>query len=51
MLVLALIVAGVFAYQAINDATDKQVQLNEEVGGSVDDAVQSFKDLVDDNTR
>ena len=51
VLVLALIVAGVFAYQAISDATDKQVQLNEEVGGSVDDAVQSFKDLVEDNTR
>jgi len=51
VLVLALIVAGVFAYQAISGATDKQVQLNEEVGGSFDDAVQSFKDLVDDNTR
>jgi hypothetical protein len=35
----------------LNDATDKQVQLNEEVDGSVDDAVQSFKDLIDDNTR
>ncbi len=51
VLVLALIIAGVFAYQAISGATEKQVQINEEVGGSVDDAVQSFKDLVDDNTR
>jgi serine/threonine-protein kinase len=51
VLVIALIIAGVFAYQAINDATDKQVQLNEEVGGSFDDAVQSFKDLIDNNTR
>ena len=46
-----LIAGGAFAYQAISGASDKQVQLNEEVGGSVDDAVQSFKDLVDDNTR
>jgi serine/threonine-protein kinase len=51
VLVIALVVAGVFAYQAISDATDKQVQLNEDVGGSFDDAVQSFKDLVDQNTR
>jgi serine/threonine-protein kinase len=51
VLVIALIIAGVFAYQAINDATDKQVQLNEEVGGSFGDAVQSFKDLIDNNTR
>ena len=51
VLVLALIIAGVFAYNAISGATDKQVTLNEEVGGSFDDAVQSFKDLVDDNTR
>jgi serine/threonine-protein kinase len=51
VLVLGLIVAGAFAYQAINNASDKQVQINEEVGGSVDDAIQSFKDLVDSNTR
>ncbi len=51
VLVLALIIAGAFAYNAISGATDKQVTLNEEVGGSFDDAVQSFKDLVDDNTR
>jgi len=51
VLVLALIVAGAFAYNAISGATDKQVTLNEEVGGSFEDAVQSFKGLVDDNTR
>ncbi len=51
VIVIALIVAGAFAYNAISGATDKQVTLNEEVGGSFDDAVQSFKDLVDDNTR
>jgi serine/threonine-protein kinase len=51
VLVVALVVAGVFGYQAISDATDKQVQLKEDVGGSFDDAVQSFRDLIDDNTR
>ncbi|HEX6024433.1 MAG TPA: protein kinase [Solirubrobacter sp.] len=51
VLVIGLVVAGAFAYQAISDATDKQVQLNEEVGGSFDEAVESFKDLVDQNTR
>ena len=30
---------------------DQQVQLNEDVGGSVDDAVGSFKQLVEDNTQ
>ena len=50
-LVLAVIIAGVIAYQAVNSGGNKQVQLNEDVGGSVDDAVQSFKDLVENNTR
>ena len=39
------------AYQAVNSGGNKQVQLNEDVGGNVDDAVQSFKDLVENNTR
>ena len=39
------------AYQAVNNGGNKPVQLNEDVGGSVDDAVQSFKDLVENNTR
>jgi serine/threonine protein kinase len=51
LLVLALIAGGVVAYQAINGATAKTVELNEDVGGRVDEAVQSFKDLVEQNTR
>ena len=39
LLVLALIAGGVFAYQAINGATAKPVELNEDVGGTVDEAV------------
>ena len=51
LLVLALVAGGVVAYQAIGDATAKTVELNEDVGGNVDEAVQSFKDLVEQNTR
>jgi serine/threonine-protein kinase len=52
LLVAILVIAGgVFAYQSISDATTKSVQLNEDVGGNVDEAVGSFKDLVEDNTR
>ena len=51
LLLLALIAGGVAVYVAIDNATTKSVQLNEDVGGSVDDAIQSFKDLVEQNTR
>ena len=46
-----LIAGGAIAYQAVNSSRDKTVQLNRDVSGNVDDAVQSFKDLVADNTR
>ncbi|MDA0165631.1 protein kinase [Solirubrobacter ginsenosidimutans] len=51
VLVIVIVVAGAIGYQALNNSGSKQVQLNEKVGGSVDDAVQSFKDLIDNNTR
>jgi serine/threonine-protein kinase len=51
LFVLVGVVAGVIAYQAVNSGGNQQVQLNEDVGGNVDDAVQSFKDLVENNTR
>lgn len=51
VLILALIGGGVVAYQAISGATEKSVQLDEDVGGNVGDAVQSFKDLVEQNTQ
>ena len=43
--------AGAFAYTQLSDSSNKQVQLNEDVSGNVDDAVGSFKQLVQDNTR
>ena len=49
VLVLLLIAGGIFAYE--NLGSKKTVQLNTSVSGKVDDAVQSFKDLVDNNTR
>jgi serine/threonine-protein kinase len=51
LLVLIIVAGGAIAYQAVNSSGSKSVQLNENVGGSVDGAVQSFKDLVDKNTR
>jgi serine/threonine protein kinase len=50
LLVIILIAGGAVAYQTINSGS-KQVELNSEVRGNVDDAVQSFKDLVEQNTR
>jgi serine/threonine-protein kinase len=49
--VIVVILAGVIAYRAVDSGGNQQVQLNEDVGGNVDDAVQSFKDLVENNTR
>jgi serine/threonine-protein kinase len=51
LLVLIVIAGGVFAYQALDSGGNKQVQLNEEVRGNVGDAVNDFKQLVQDNTR
>ena len=51
VLVLVLIAGGVAAYQAINSGGNREVQLNEEVGGNVDEAIGDFKSLVEDNTR
>ena len=51
VLLLALVVAGVVAYQATQDGPTRTVQLNEEVGGTCTTPSTQFKDLVDDNTR
>ena len=51
VLVVLLIAGGAIAYQAVNSSRDKSVQLDRDVGGNVDDAVQSFQDLISDNTR
>jgi eukaryotic-like serine/threonine-protein kinase len=50
LVVALLVIAGaIVAYQSLG--TKKTVQLNRNVSGQVNDAVQSFKSLVDDNTR
>lgn len=49
VLVLLLIAGGGYAYTQLG--TEKQVQLNEDVTGTVNDAVDDFKQLVQDNTR
>jgi len=51
VLLLGVIVIGVLAYQLVQDGTHKAVQLREEVRGGVQDAVDQFKGLVEDNTR
>jgi serine/threonine protein kinase len=51
LLLVIVIAGGTIAYQAVNSSSSKSVQLNTDVGGSVDDAVQSLKDLIDNNTR
>jgi hypothetical protein len=49
--VVVVIVAGVIAYQALDSGGNQLVQLNENVRGTLDDSVQSFKDLLSENTR
>jgi eukaryotic-like serine/threonine-protein kinase len=51
VLVILLIAGGAIAYQTVSGGGAKQVELNSDVRGNVDDAVQSFKDLVENNTR
>jgi serine/threonine-protein kinase len=51
-LVILLLVAGAIAYTQLGgDSSKQQPSLNEEVSGNLDDAVSSFKQLVEDNTR
>jgi serine/threonine protein kinase len=51
VLVLVVVIGGVIGYQALNNSGTKTVQLDEKVGGTVDEATQSFKDLIANNTR
>jgi serine/threonine-protein kinase len=51
LLVIILIAGGAIAYQAVSGGAAKRVELNSDVSGNVDDSVQSFKDLVDQNTQ
>jgi eukaryotic-like serine/threonine-protein kinase len=51
LLLVVVIGGGVLGYQALNSASKKTVQLKPVVHQKVDDAVQSLKDLVSNNTR
>jgi len=46
-----VIVAGVLAYQALQDGSKQAVQLKQNIRGNVQDAVDQVKGLIDDNTR
>ena len=50
LIVLALAVAGFAGYQALEESSSSSVQLREEVGGSVEDAVGELRGLIEDNT-
>jgi serine/threonine protein kinase len=49
--ILALIAAGVVAYQAVGGTGNKSVQLRENVGGRADQAIQELRGLIQDNTQ
>jgi serine/threonine protein kinase len=51
VLLLAVVVIGVLAYQTVQDNANRAVQLREDVRGNVQDAVDEIKGLIDDNTR
>jgi eukaryotic-like serine/threonine-protein kinase len=50
LVVLALALAVFAGYRALDSAGGQSVQLREEVGGSVDDAVGELRGLIEDNT-
>jgi eukaryotic-like serine/threonine-protein kinase len=49
--VLVVVAGGVAAYSALNSAGQKSVHIKRVVDQKVDQAVQDFKDLVDQNTQ
>jgi eukaryotic-like serine/threonine-protein kinase len=51
LFVLVVVAGGVAAYSALNSAGQKSVQIKRVVNEQVDQAVQDFKDLVDQNTQ
>ncbi len=50
LVVIALIVAGVAAYQAVGGGK-QSVQLREQVQGKANDAIDNLRGLIDDNTQ
>jgi eukaryotic-like serine/threonine-protein kinase len=51
LVVLALVVGGLAAYQAVNSSSSKSVQLRQDVKGQVNDAIEQLRGLIDDNTQ
>jgi serine/threonine-protein kinase len=51
LVVLALIVAGLVAYQALDSSSSKSVQLRQDVKGQVDDAIEQLRGVIEDNTQ
>jgi eukaryotic-like serine/threonine-protein kinase len=49
--VLALAAGGILAYQAVDNAADRSVQLREDVDGQVDRALDDLRGLIEDNTQ
>ena len=50
--VLALAVGGYAAYTAIeNSGSNQDVQLREDVGGDVNQAIEQLRGLIEDNTQ
>jgi serine/threonine protein kinase len=50
LVVLALVAAGLAAYQALDGAGGQSVQLREDVRGGVEDAVGELRGLIEENT-
>jgi serine/threonine-protein kinase len=51
LLVIALIVAGVAAYQAVGGAGKQAVQLRQQVQGKANNAIDQLRGLINDNTQ
>jgi serine/threonine-protein kinase len=51
LLVLGLVAAGLAIYQTVDGATDRSVQLREQVEGQVDQAIDDLRGLIEDNTQ
>jgi hypothetical protein len=51
LLLVAGVAAGAVAYTVINDASERGVQLKEQVQGDVEQTVQEIQDLIEDNVR
>src|SRR4051794_29876680 len=51
VVVILLLAGGAYLYQSMDNTSSQQPQLNEDVSGSVDDAIGDFKQLVEDNTQ